>query len=467
MYSDENIYIFGNKKNTIKTNKINEIFENIIKVITLIITIIIVILIIYLIWLQKRVDFLKNNENKMQQIEEKNIGENIDKNNDIVDTRNISKEIIEFDESLKALEEKEIFEFRTLNSKNILFERDIYKKSDNPDVTVILLIKNQAHCLHKALRSIQNQSLKNIEILVLVDCSYDNSTEIIEKYMKEDERIIMFNHDTIEGTMKIRAKGIKLAKGKYITQIDGDDGFAHKDVLYNSLYIANLGNLDIVEFYASEYRKGKFKEYNHLHKNQSGIVYQPELRTKYIEIRDSDLYRPIRCRNIWGKLIKKEVFIKTIDNIGSKYTDDYIVTFEDTIIRLSLFEVAQSYYLIKKQPGYYYSRDEKSTHNPFMKEKKCKVRKNVIEGLDPIKYLEYLMEKFNDNELEKKAIYHEILSIKEYEYKAFCKYLVGHYDMIYNILDKIVQSQYLTEKEKQKIIDFKNEIKKEEEKQKK
>jgi hypothetical protein len=271
--------------------------------------------------------------------------------------------------------------------------------------------------------------------------------------------------------MKIRSEGIRLAKGKYITQIDGDDAFIHKDILKNSLYIANLGDLDIVEFYALEYRGEKRREKIHFHSNEIGIIHQPELRTKYINIKENqEAYRPIRCRNIWGKLVKKEVFMKALDNIGSKYTDDYIINFEDTILRLSLFEVAQSYYLIKQQPGYYYSRFEYVNKYPALKNKKCKTRDNVIKGIDPIKFLNYIMEKFKDNEFENQAIFHEILSIKFYEYdrlgKVFKKGLVGHYDMFYNILDKIAKSKYLTEKEIQKINEIKNDIKKDEEKSK-
>ena len=52
-------------------------------------------------------------------------------------------------------------------------------------------MSNQAHCIHKALRSIQNQSLKNIEIIISLDCSLDNSTETILSYMKEDKRMQM------------------------------------------------------------------------------------------------------------------------------------------------------------------------------------------------------------------------------------------------------------------------------------
>jgi glycosyltransferase involved in cell wall biosynthesis len=133
-----------------------------------------------------------------------------------------------------------------------------YSKSDNPDITVVLTMFNQTHCILKALRSIQNQSLKNIEILVILDCSYDNSTEKIQKYMEEDERIVFGNHYIIEWLMKIRGERIKLARGKYITALDGDDAFIQKDILSITLYVANLGDLDIFEFYASNYINNKF-----------------------------------------------------------------------------------------------------------------------------------------------------------------------------------------------------------------
>ena len=51
----------------------------------------------------------------------------------------------------------------------------------------------QAHCFHRALRSVQNQSLKNIEIIIIDDCSSDDSIRVIEKYMEEDRRISIIN----------------------------------------------------------------------------------------------------------------------------------------------------------------------------------------------------------------------------------------------------------------------------------
>ena len=379
-------------------------------------------------------------------------------------TINKLQEIIDFENSLRKIEEDEIKDFRLLNSENILFDKIKYKKSDNPDITVVLTMFNQAHCIHKALRSIQNQSLKNIEILVNIDCSNDNSTETIQKYMKEDERIVMVNHDTIEGIMKIRSEGIKLAKGKYITALDGDDAFIHKDILYNSLQVANIGNLDMVEFYTSMYKNGKFCGHIHAHKDTEGIIYQPELRTKFFRINEEhDSYRPITCRTIWGKIVKNEIFKKAIDNIGTKYTDDYIRGYEDTMMTVSLYQVAQSFYLMK-QVGLYYSRDDKMGRFPILKEKKCIVRENVIRGLDGLKFLHFLMDKLKDNELEKQIIYHEMISINSYDYSNYLKHVDHNYEMLYSILDELYKSQYITESEKNKIIKIKTEIKDKEEK---
>ena len=85
-----------------------------------------------------------------------------EKNNKNRETNNKIQEIINFEKSLRKIDENEIQEFRLINSANILFDKAKYKKSDNPDISVVLTMFNQAHCIHKALRSIQNQSLKNI-----------------------------------------------------------------------------------------------------------------------------------------------------------------------------------------------------------------------------------------------------------------------------------------------------------------
>ena len=76
---------------------------------------------------------------------------------------------------------------------------------------------------------------------------------------------------------------------------------------------------------------------------------------------------------------------------------------------VAIYQVAQSYYLMK-QVGYYYSRDEFSNRLPFQKNKKCKPNRK-IKKIGQLKLLEFLIEKTRNNELERQMLYHEIISI--------------------------------------------------------
>ena len=143
-------------------------------------------------------------------------------------------DIISFENNL-SITKDEMNEFRNINSNNKLIENNNFEKSSYPDVSIIMTMYNQAHCIHKGIRSIQNQSLKNIEIIIVDDCSQDNGTDVIKEFQKEDPRIILISHDMNEGEMKSRTDGIRKAEGKYITIIDGDDALIHKNILKNFL----------------------------------------------------------------------------------------------------------------------------------------------------------------------------------------------------------------------------------------
>ena len=321
---------------------------------------------------------------------------------------------------------------------------------------------NQGHCIHKCLRSIQNQSLKNIEIIIIDDCSLDNSTKIIEEYQKEDDRIILLKHESNEGKIKTRTDGIKIAKGKYITIVDGDDAFIHRNILYNSLYIAKFANLDIVEFKGSYYKNGKFiKNINNYEIiNISNIIYQPELRTKFFYIKENDSIRAIQSRCIWGKLIKNKIFQKALINIGKKYTDDYILTYEDTIMVVAIYQIAQSYFLMK-QVGYYYSRDELKYRLPIKKNKKCKPN-GKIKDIGQVKLLQFLVEKTRNDEIERQMLYHEIISINYYS--KFYRIINSQFEEMYSIYDTIINSQFISEKQKKRIKLLKTQLKSKEKK---
>ena len=80
------------------------------------------------------------------------------------------------------------------------------------------------------------------------------------------------------------------------------------------------------------------------------IIYQPELKYKFIKLQKKDKFWNYLNRNIVSKIIKNKLFKQVLDFISSKYTEDYILTFEDTIMSVSLFILSNSYYLTK-EPG--------------------------------------------------------------------------------------------------------------------
>ena len=109
-------------------------------------------------------------------------------------------------------------------------------------VSIIVPCYNTSKYLKSCLDSLINQTLKDIEIILINDGSTDNSNEIITSY--NDKRIKYVNKEN-EGIGKSRNKGIELAKGEYLSFIDSDDyvtlDFCEK--MYNK---AKKDNCDIV-----------------------------------------------------------------------------------------------------------------------------------------------------------------------------------------------------------------------------
>ena len=354
----------------------------------------------------------------------------------------------------------EMKNYREINCKDILIETKQFKKSDNPDISVIITVYNQANKFYSALRSVQNQSLKNIEIIIIDDCSLDNTTEIITQYMKEDERIIYIKHESNDGKIKSRSDGVRIAKGKYITIIDGDDSLSNKNILYNSYTIAKMANLDIVQFRFALFNKKICINLNsnldYIQNLKNRIIYQPELSQKFIYYSENDLIEGYANRNIVSKLIRNEVFKEILKYIGPKYTEDYILDYEDTIMSVSLFKKGNSFYYMH-ECGYYIAKGELVNNYPFIQSKKCKAKSiEVNKDLDSIKYLNFLLDKSSGSEIENFLIYKELIAVNRH--KKLDKLKNVDFSNIYYILSKINQSKFYSQKMKKRISQVKDKL---------
>lgn len=90
-------------------------------------------------------------------------------------------------------------------------------------VSVIIPVYNTEEYLEKCLDSVINQTLSDIEIICINDCSTDNSLGILNKYAANDNRITVIDFKENKGAAAARNKGIETAKGKYLGFIDSDD----------------------------------------------------------------------------------------------------------------------------------------------------------------------------------------------------------------------------------------------------
>lgn len=110
-------------------------------------------------------------------------------------------------------------------------------------ISVIMSAYNAQNTIRRAIRSVLNQTHKDIELIVVNDCSTDDTEKIIKKY--KDNRIVYIKHDVNLGAGCARNTGIKHATGDYIAFLDSDD-YYNKEYLQTMADGTEDGKFDIV-----------------------------------------------------------------------------------------------------------------------------------------------------------------------------------------------------------------------------
>src|SRR5258708_27654891 len=92
-----------------------------------------------------------------------------------------------------------------------------------PAVSVIVPNYNHARFLRERIDSILDQSYKDFEVILLDDCSTDNSRDILTAYADDSRVRIEFNAKNSGSTFRQWNKGVRLARGKYVWIAESDD----------------------------------------------------------------------------------------------------------------------------------------------------------------------------------------------------------------------------------------------------
>ena len=93
----------------------------------------------------------------------------------------------------------------------------------NDLVSIIMPSYNTAEYIEESIKSVQNQIYENWELIIVDDCSTDNTDDILKKYIESDKRIHYLKNEKNSGAAVSRNRALREAKGKWIAFLDSDD----------------------------------------------------------------------------------------------------------------------------------------------------------------------------------------------------------------------------------------------------
>ncbi len=225
-----------------------------------------------------------------------------------------------------------------------------------PKISVIVPVYNVEKYLEKCLDSLVNQTLQDIEILVINDSTPDNSQMIIDRYVNKYPNMVKSFIKPNGGIASVRNFGLTHAQGDYIAFVDGDD-YVELDMFEILYYEAKKNNANVVvsDFYFTyEHKETVYKEY-------------PYQNSKEMIV---NLFAVL-----WNKIYKRSY----LESLGLTFIESS--RFEDVSYLLRMAPYYENFYFVPKPFVHYVQRTSSLTasHN-------YKVKDIIIVLNDILKY---------------------------------------------------------------------------------
>ena len=195
-------------------------------------------------------------------------------------------------------------------------------------------------------------------------------------------------------------------------------------------------------------RKGKKKIFlpdnhyeTHYHGFPQQIISQPELSSLLYYLPGTKQYSKTICRNIWNKIIRRTVFLKVDEYIGTEYYDAFVITADDMLMNVIAYQYAQNYSNIIL-PGYLYN-----IRNVSMSRGEGGIELKKVRTINHYQYFYLFYKYLNDFKkdrnfliYEMKDLNHYILFIKQLDMK---EYIIKEIIFLKNLLsDRKVKREF-------------------------
>lgn len=194
-----------------------------------------------------------------------------------------------------------------------------------PTVSVIVPVFRVAPFIERCVRSLMNQTLRNVEFIFVDDASPDDSMHIVRRIIAEYDRDVkILHHDQNRGLPSARNTGLEVASGIYIYHCDSDD-WLEEDMIEKMVNSAIENSSDFVycDFYLSFTDKERY-------------MAQPHFTAKFDALQKGVMTGKMK-HNVWNKLIKRQLYV---DN-GIKSPEKHCKGGEDYMI-VKLLRMAES-----------------------------------------------------------------------------------------------------------------------------
>ena len=174
----------------------------------------------------------------------------------------------------------------------------------NPKISVIVPVYNVEKFIGRCLDSIINQTMEDLEIILVDDGSTDNSGIICDEYSEIDNRITVI-HKENGGLSSARNIGLDIATGDWIAFVDSDD-YIEKD-MYENLYKTAIDrNVDICACFFKYLTVDNKMLFNPTQEQQN--MYGKYSAKEFFNLIYKDEYMNGICVAAWNKIYKKNVF---------------------------------------------------------------------------------------------------------------------------------------------------------------